>query len=64
MTTVLIDPPGGYMYGFPRRYNREKDGDYASFLLKHGYPEKNLDLALHYSWVTQIEDDDEDISNP
>lgn len=45
---VLVDPPSGWMYGFPRSYNKDKDGDLGSFLVKHGYPSEDLDFALRF----------------
>lgn len=57
--TYMIDPPSGWKYGFPRPYNKDTDGPMDAFLLKHGYPEKDIDFALNYmrKWV-------EESSNP
>jgi hypothetical protein len=45
---MMVDPPSGWKYGFPRNYNAEKDGDLGEFLLHHGYPVDDLDFALRY----------------
>ena len=43
---MLVDPPSGWKYGFPRTYNPKADGDLGEFLVKHGYPRKDIDFAL------------------
>lgn len=46
-----VDPPSGWLYGFPTILEEGKD--YVELLKEHGYPEKNIPLALNYSryWV-------------
>ena len=46
--TMMIDPPEGWRYGFPRLYNGAKDGTMREFLLSHGYPRKRVDFALQH----------------
>ena len=46
--TMMIDPPEGWRYGFPRLYVGAKDGTMREFLLNHGYPLKDVDFALQY----------------
>lgn len=43
--TLLVDPPSGWMYGFPAPL----EDDYPAQLRKAGYPEKDIPLALQYS---------------
>ena len=45
---MIIDPPFGWRYGFPRNYSSKTDGDLGAFLMKHGYPAEDLDLALRH----------------
>ena len=45
-TQMMIDPPSGWRYGFPKPYDENKDGDLRAFLKSNGYPEKNIDFAL------------------
>jgi len=40
-----VDPPSGWMYGFPAPYEE----DYEAQLRRHGYPEKDIPLALRHS---------------
>jgi hypothetical protein len=52
MTPVVVDPPSGWMYGFPRVYDRIKDGKLSDFYLRHGYPKEDIEFACKYtrSW--------------
>lgn len=43
--TLLVDPPSGWMYGFPAPL----EDDYENQLRKAGYPEKDIPLALKHS---------------
>ena len=45
---TFIDPPSGWRYGFPREYDRDKDGPVTDFLLHHGYPEEEIPFACSY----------------
>ena len=43
----MIDPPSGWMYGFPAELPEGKD--YKELLKEHNYPEDMIKLALRYS---------------
>lgn len=43
MAVMMIDPPSGWMYGFPIRYDEEVDGNIVDFLVAHGYPREVID---------------------
>ena len=60
MSAVMIDPPSGWMYGFPAKLDRDVES-YEELLRRKGYPEKDIDFALQYSRQWKVED--EDISN-
>jgi hypothetical protein len=45
-TQLMIDPPSGWKYGFPKPYDQKKDGHLKTFLKKNGYPTKDIDFAL------------------
>lgn len=53
--TRMIDPPSGWQYGFPRLYDDLQDGSLREFLIRHGYPEKDVDFALEHmrSWSVE-----------
>jgi len=36
----LIDPPHGYMYGFPKPIPDDRLSDIPNFLIENGYPKK------------------------
>jgi len=42
---VLVDPPSGWMYGFPAPLQK----DYEQQLKDAGYPEKDIPFAIKYS---------------
>ena len=43
--TLLVDPPSGWMYGFPAPL----EDDYEAQLRKAGYPEKMINFAIQHS---------------
>ena len=49
----IVDPPSGWRYGFPREIPSEvvTAEDFKAWLLKNGYPEKDIELALEYSRI-------------
>ena len=49
---LVIDPPEGWRYGFPRIVPSYILGDekmLGRWLIKQGYPKKHIDLAIKYS---------------
>ena len=51
---VMVDPPSGHRYGFPREVPREIARDmtgeeFRQWLVECGYPEEDLELAMKYS---------------
>lgn len=55
MAKMMIDPPSGWRYGFPRVYDEAQDGAMREFLLAAGYPERDVDFALEHmrSWAAE-----------
>ena len=55
---VMVDPPSGWMYGFPALWDKRKYGTLAMFLRAKGYPEKDIDFALSYCrmWAPTSDD--------
>lgn len=45
---IWIDPPQGYLYGFPTLYCDEQHGPMYQFLVARGYPEKDILFAMSY----------------
>lgn len=44
----MVDPPSGWNYGFP--IPLAKGDKYDEVLRAMGYPEKDIPLAMQYSW--------------
>jgi hypothetical protein len=58
MKALIIDPPSGWKYGFPKPVPQDvlKDDErLAIWLIEQGYPEKEIPLAVRYSryWETE-----------
>lgn len=48
---VLIDPPSGWRFGFPKRLPddwRTEDFNLRRWLVVNGYPEKEVDFGIKY----------------
>jgi hypothetical protein len=44
-----VDPPEGWMYGFPKIWNKTENPDVESWLIANGYPEaktKNCPIRM------------------
>ena len=41
--TLLIDPPSGWKYGFPKPYNNPEKKPLEEWLLENGYPQYEID---------------------
>lgn len=67
MKVLMVDPDGGWRYGFPKiaPENLEKNDDWHAWLLEEGYPQEKIDYWLNSSfgyvpcrmWEQEIEDD-------
>lgn len=44
----LIDPPGGWRFGFPKPYMPRLGENMRDWLVREGYPESEVDFALNY----------------
>jgi hypothetical protein len=53
MTTkkIWVDPPAGWKYGFPKVYEQETDGDMTKWMLKEGYPQREIDSCGNHFYV-------------
>jgi hypothetical protein len=58
MKRLIIDPPSGWKYGFPKELKPGKD--YKELLIESGYPEKDIELALQYSRSWYEDDQNEE----
>ena len=59
--TLIIDPPGGWRYGFPKPIPDKmiiaSEAVFGEWLVENGYPRDRLFEALRYSryWEKDIE---------
>lgn len=42
----MVDPPSGWQWGFPRRYDPASDGPMKEWLVRNGYPKHLADKGL------------------
>ena len=57
---MIIDPPSGWMYGFPKVYNNPDNLSTEEWLVKNGYPEKEFNKDGKVYYVRTWEEDDEE----
>jgi hypothetical protein len=48
MAKYWVDPPQGYLYGFPKIYDPDKDDMIHDWLIDNGYPERDV----YSDWFT------------
>lgn len=56
---LMIDPPEGWRYGFPKRIPREHQGRVVEWLIENGYPESlTKEKWFHYRYWNEENPDD------
>lgn len=55
MTKYWVDPPQGYLYGFPKVYDAEVDPPMPEWLVANGYPSRDVNERwfMVRSWNVQ-----------
>ena len=55
-TMRIIDPPGGWRYGFPKLYNPKQDETLAQWLVREGYPPQEVEWAINHlrTWEAPV----------
>lgn len=43
---LIIDPPSGWQYGFPRPYDKSSEETIEQWLVSEGYPQKLIDQGM------------------
>lgn len=55
---LVIDPPRGWMYGFPRilprTYKTWSEKEFKAWLIRAGYPQYRVDNAIHHCRFWEI----------
>lgn len=44
----MIDPPYGWMYGFPKKFEPLEGELFDDWLVRNGYPKSEIEFALNY----------------
>ena len=62
---LIIDPPEGWRYGFPKPVHEEfhtlgSDFDLSRWLISEGYPQQDIELALKYSRYWEADGEDQE----
>lgn len=61
-TVTMVDPPSGWMYGFPKIIPDDVEGDVRPWLVENGYPQSEIDkMPNHFYcrfWETEVDVDD------
>ncbi len=52
---ILIDPPSGWKYGFPKPFDNPDNKTTEEWLVENGYPEKEFNSEGKAHWVRWIE---------
>lgn len=57
MKRIIVDPPSGWKFGFPKELR--PDESYEELLRNSGYPEKDIEFAMSYtrSWIEEDENE-------
>jgi hypothetical protein len=57
MKQLIIDPPGGWKYGFPKPIPEDKRKDSLTWLVEQGYPQEIIDELGEYFYCRYWETD-------
>lgn len=61
MQKIWVDPPSGWKYGFPRIYDPKSDGDVMEWIIKCGYPRKEVESYGEHFYTRQWYADEADV---
>lgn len=58
MKRTMIDPPSGWMYGFPKVIPPEHHHRITEWVVENGYPQKMTESYFYYRmwWVEENDD--------
>lgn len=54
---LMIDPPGGWRYGFPKRIPREHQSRTLEWLVEQGYPKELISPTGFYCRYWETDDE-------
>lgn len=61
-TVTLIDPPSGWLYGFPKPIPKEERHRTLAWLVENGYPQKEIDLYGAFFFCRYLEVDEKTLT--
>lgn len=62
MKVLMIDPPGGWKYGFPKVLPKEAQGRNLDWLVENGYPAEEIEKMKDHFYCRYWEQDVDDES--
>jgi hypothetical protein len=57
---TIIDPPSGWMYGFPKPIPEDRRYDVLTWLVEQGYPQKLIDAHDEHFYCRYWEQNDDE----
>lgn len=57
MKVIMIDPPSGWKYGFPKVLPEPAPKDFYAWLVSEGYPQSEIDSCGDYFFTRQWEEE-------
>ena len=58
---MVVDPPSGWQYGFPRELDLKEGEEFDQWLIDHGYPKRLIDEGMSKHCRYWCEEVDEEI---
>lgn len=62
MKRHMIDPPGGWKYGFPKEVPNPTPSDMMAWLVSEGYPKEEMDKMGEHFYCRHWEEENDDTS--
>lgn len=58
---TMIDPPGGWQYGFPKPFLISEKQSFQDWLIENGYPQSEIDVRVVdrqccHIWITEVDE--------
>ena len=60
MKVMMIDPPSGWKYGFPKPIPKDVE-NYKEWLVANGYPQSEIDACGDHFYCREWEEDAADL---
>lgn len=59
---LMIDPPSGWRYGFPKAMHQEERHRTLAWLVENGYPQEEIDGYGNHFYVRIWESEEESVA--